>query len=771
MGEVYLAEDTQLRRRVALKVLPQSMAGDPARRSRFLREATTAASLSHPNIAVVYEAGVTDDDLPFLIMEYVAGQTLTTVLETRTLSIPEIVAIGAQIADALDDARHKRIVHRDLKPGNVMIDGRGRVKVLDFGIAKALQPDSGEATNAVTEEQETQAGVILGTAAYMSPEQAEGRSLDHRSDLFSLGATLYELVSGARAFAGASLLDSVRRVRESEPAPLTSVRADCPSELERIVHRCLEKDRERRYQTARELLLDLQTLAAHLGFVTEKRRLRWPSLAIVTALVATIGLGSVWLTGGRTSRAPAPSGPRIASVAVLPFVNMSETAEAELIADGVTEELINALARLPELKVVSRTSVFSLKGTRADVREIGRTLDVETLVEGSVRRAGNRLRVTAKLVAAEDGYHLWSQNYDREMTDVFALQDDIARSIAGVLQAKLSPTDRMIVAPTRDLEAYEHHLKGRELSTVWTSESLSKAISSFHRAIALDPRFTPAYAGLAEAYSLVDHTSPPRLFTDEEAYGRAVAAARKALEIDADSAEAHAALGHIFLHQGSFAESERHLRRAIELNPNSASAHQWYGLLLVHTNRPIEGGRHARKAEALDPLSPQIHYLVTVTLSHAGEFDAAIEASRKGLEIAPDHVGLLRSLARSYALAGRHQEAERAVQEAARRLGGSPDSEATYALVLALANRRSESLSVLERVAESTPSERRLMAMAYAALGENDRALQLLERMAAQWPNYARLNIRFFRHPAFEPLVRDPRYQDLRRRLGWPDDP
>lgn len=785
MGEVYLAEDTKLRRKVALKILPAQFGGDPARRKRFVREAIAASVLSHPNVAVVYEAGETEDGAAFISLEHVTGETLLDVLERRRLSVPEIVEIATQVADALDEARHHGIVHRDLKPGNIMLDQRGRVKLLDFGIAKIRERASDAAADDATAVRETELGTLIGTVDYMSPEQAQGRAIDHRSDLFSLGVVLYEMVSGKRPFSGRTPLETLSRIGSAQPERITPIRKDCPAELERIIFRCLEKDAESRYQSARELLLDLQGVARQRGGRVprfHRGAMRFGIAALVVVALAAIVLS---LTRPSQKPAPPPARPRLESVAVLPFINMSPESEDETFADGLTDEIINALAQVPDLKVVSRTSVFAFKGKNADVREIGRRLGVESTVEGSVRRSGTKLRVTAQLIETDNGYHLWSHTYDRELSDVFAIQDEIARAVARALQAQLNPGQKLVSEPTRDVVAYELYLKGRQASTVWTRDSLDQSVEYFRQAIARDPSFASAYGGLAEAYSLMDHTqqgalaargaavssslnsSPPD--DHDEIYRLAIAAAGRALELDPDSVEAHAALAHIFIHQLRFADAERHLKRALELNPNSVSALQWYSLVLNNLGRPRESLEQILEARELDPLSVQVNSLAASRFLTTGDLDQTIDALQRGIGIAPEYGPFYLDLATAHALKGNHAEAAKILGQAARLPDPPADLDERRAMHLALANRRSEALSLLEKIAreEEHPSGR-TMALAHAVLGENEKAVLWLRRFVRENPNYARLNLNIPPYPPFESLRRDPRYHALRKQVGLP---
>src|SRR5438132_7390481 len=463
MGEVYLAEDPGLQRQVALKILKDP---DASARRRFVREAITASKLSHPNVAVVHEAGESDGTA-FIAMQYVEGETLRDRLMQGPMLIGEVMQLGIEVADAIDDAHRHGIVHRDIKPGNIMIDVRGHAKVLDFGIAKTLDVDRPASWNEATAVAETAAGTFVGTLQYVSPEQAGGGVVDGRSDIFSLGVVLYEMVTGGNPFAAPTFLETAKRIRELTPPPIE--RAGCPAELKRIIATCLEKNPDRRYQSARDVVLELERVRPALAGHD-----RLKPVATLTALAIVIVAGSLWYASRRTS-APATNAMKIDSIAVLPFVNFSPERENEFIGDGISEEVTNGLAQLSGLKVVSRTSSFAFKGTRADARQVGKSLAVDALVEGSVQRSGNRLRVTAQLVNAHDGYHLWSQTYSGGVDDVFSIEDQIARSVAKALQRTMGKAS---VGPTtHDIAAYDLYLKARHEGSLLTREHFDNALA------------------------------------------------------------------------------------------------------------------------------------------------------------------------------------------------------------------------------------------------------------------------------------------------------
>ncbi len=491
MGEVYKARDTRLHRIIALKTLPAEKVADADRKRRFLVEAQAASRLNHPNIVTIHDISE-ENGVYFIAMEYVAGTTLEQANTGSGLPLKHAMKYAAEIADALAAAHSAGIIHRDLKPANIIITEDGRVKLLDFGLAKLVEPAPPEAETATLR---TVPGAIVGTAAYMSPEQAEGRELDARSDIFSFGLVLYEMLSGQRAFRGDSWISTLAAILHDEPRSLRDIKAAIPALVEQHVARCLRKDPLQRFQT----MLDV------------KQALAEAALPVVTKEAA-------------------------ASIAVLPFVNLSADKENEYFSDGLAEEIINALTKVPELRVIARTSAFAFRGKEQDLRTIGQRLRVGTILEGSVRRAGNRIRVTAQLIKVADESHLWSDGYDREMTDIFAIQDDISKAIATALKVKFAAPQRR----PGNIEAFQSYLKGLYWYQRYTPESLAKAKESFEQALGHDPSYAPAYAGLAVFYYGLGALSIKRMI---EMAPLAKSAAEKALAIDQTLSEAHSVLG------------------------------------------------------------------------------------------------------------------------------------------------------------------------------------------------------------------------------------
>jgi serine/threonine protein kinase len=469
MGEVYSAQDTRLNRMVALKILPAGMATNQDRMRRFTREAKAASALMHPNVATIYDIGK-HGGTSFIAMEYIEGQTLAAGISGRPLEVGEIVEITIQVADALGEAQSKGVTHRDIKPSNIMLTARGQVKVLDFGLAKITRPEWQAVSSDLSTASRTETGLVIGTAPYMSPEQALGQEVDHRSDIFSLGVLMYEMTAGCRPFTGASATEIIDRILHAQPERLVRYNEHAPAELERIVNRCLEKERERRYQSAGELLQDLRKLRRELesgkavtlavSWERERRLRAMRRLFAISTLVAVV-TGLIYLLLLRTS--PTTITPNIRSVAVLPLENLSGDSSQEYFADGMTEEMIANLGKIGALRVTSRTSVMQYKGVKKPLPEIARALNVEGVIEGSVRRIGQRVRITVQLIEAKADHQLWSESYERDAQDILALQDEIARAIAEAVKVNLAPQERMLLSRVRsvDLEAQEAYFKGR----------------------------------------------------------------------------------------------------------------------------------------------------------------------------------------------------------------------------------------------------------------------------------------------------------------------
>jgi serine/threonine-protein kinase len=768
MGEVYRAHDERLERDVALKVLPTGTLADEAARKRFRKEALALSKLNHPNIATVFDFD-TQDGVDFLVMELVEGVTLSDKLAVGPLREKEITRLGGQVAEALEEAHERGVVHRDLKPGNVMVTAKGQVKILDFGLAKLVRPDVASATAPTESFTETQA--VAGTLPYMAPEQLRGEQVDARTDIHALGAVLYEMATGQRPFPetqGPRLIDSILH---QAPQPPSGLNRRVSPGLEGIILKALEKEPENRYQHANEVAVDLRRLgtpgsaAAVLSArrPATRRGMVWAAgVALVALLAVLVGLNVAGLRERLLGRIA--SG-QITSLAVLPLANLSGDPEQEYFADGIHEELIANLAKIGALTVISRTSVMQYKEARKPLPEIARELGVDAVIEGSVRRVGDQVRITVQLVEAATGRHLWAESYRRELRDILALESEVARAIAQEIKIALTPEEETRLADARPVnpEAYEAYLKGRYHWSNITEEGFWKSIDYFQQAIEKDPSYAPAYAGLAQSYLFLGQLLPPR-----EIMPKARAAVTKALELDDTLAEAHTQRALIKMKDWDWVGAEKEFRRALELNPKDALTHLYYAQFLNTVGRHQEALAEAKRAEQLDPLSPFISANVIVRYGILGEYDQAIEQSRKALELNPNFWLTHSTLAGVYRKKGMYDEAIAGYRKAASGSGAYPWPLAHLAYTYGLAGRRREGLEILFQLKEL--SEQRyvrpdMIAHAYAGLGQKDEALQLLEKAHEMHELDA---YRFVVRGAFEPLRDDPRFQELLRRMNLP---
>ncbi len=722
MGVVYKAEDTKLEREVALKFLSSDMTRDASAVERFVHEAKAAAALNHPNICTVHEIGEASGRT-FIVMECVEGENLRDRMKTGALTLNEVIDVAVQVAEGLAAAHEKGIVHRDIKPANIVVTPRGRVKIMDFGLVSM----AGGA-------QLTRIGTTVGTVAYMSPEQARGDVVDRRTDVWSLGVVLYEMVTGGRPFRGDRDQAVIHSILNAEPRPMSTVTPGVPPALDRIVERMLAKNAYARYGGTAELLADL-----------EEHRERRESPTVQRA-------------GGAPDVQP--------TVAVMPFADMSPDGDQEYFCDGMAEEIINALTRVEGLRVIARTSAFAFKGKDEDIREIGRKLSAGTLLEGSVRKAGNRLRITAQLINVADGCHLWSERYDRELEDVFAVQDEIALAIVDKLKLGLQEEEEFAGGRrrTKDLAAYNLYLKGRHHWNKRTTEEVRKGLECFREATERDPDYAPAYVGIADCCTILENLGE---LTPEEAFHEADTAVAKALEIDDGVAEAHATLGWIKMTRDhDWDEGEREILRAIELDPGYATARHWHSIYLASINRQEEALEQIERAQELDPLSSIIGTLVAYVLAGLGRHDRAIEQLNKTLQMDP-RFGLAHAqLAALYARKGMHEEALAEIESAVTLPMSERQRLVAQAYALTVAGKRDEALKLvgdLKGAAGEGVAPRNIMAAIYTALGEKDRAFELLDQ-AFEARSSAIYQV--LTESAFEDLRSDPRFIALRRKVG-----
>lgn len=706
MGRVYAADDSRLGRKVALKFLPNELTDDPAALERFRREARTLSALNHPNICTIFDI-IEEHERTVIVMEYVEGVPLR-----GPLPPDQALKYAAQICDALDAAHRKGFIHRDLKPANIQVTPVG-IKLLDFGLARIASGSDDETLTLGL----SQAGVVMGTPAYMAPEQADGQPADERSDIFSLGAVLYEMLSGRRAFPGDSVARVLSAVWRDDPAPLQA-----PPALERVIMQCLKKAPAERFQTIAEVRAALQQF-------------------------------------------PANPQEELPSIAVLPFVNLSADKENEYFSDGLAEEIINVLAKIPGLKVIARTSAFAFRGKEQDITKIAQALQVRTILEGSLRRAGNRIRVTAQLINALDGSHLWSERYDREMTDVLGMQDEIAAAIAAALRMKLSiEKDRPGKRDTEDKEAYHLYLRGRYLQNQRSPELMRKGMEYFERAIAKDPFYALPYAGLSDLLCIAGlwgREAPNKI------YPRAVESATKALEIDDGLADALASLAFAKdLHYWDWAGSEEKFKRAIHLKPNSPLAHVWHSYHLSMLGRHDQAIEQARRGIDLDPLSTSVNFGAVRAYFYARRYDEAITQGRRGLELGSNDFPTLLQLGQSYVEKGMPDEAIASCQESVDVSERHPVALGILGQVYGLSGKREQAQKIIEELiglANRAYVPPATIAFVYLGLHAIDELLPWLEKA---YLDRSAILPYLVNSPAADRLRPEPFLQDLRRRMN-----
>lgn len=815
MGEVYLAEDTQLERKVALKVLPAAFTSDADRVRRFAREAKAASGLNHPNILTIHEIGH-EQNTHYIATEFIAGETLRQRLSAARLPLSLALDITAQIASALVAAHEAGIIHRDIKPENVMLRSDGLVKVLDFGLAKLAETRSAE-RGARNEEAETliqgeahtphsalpnphltDPGTVIGTPSYMSPEQARGQDVDARSDIFSLGVLLYEMLAGRAPFAGVNALDVIGAILHQAPAPLTNYAADVPPELQRIVTKALCKDRDERYPQAKDLLQDVKSLQQELAFAArlqgvqtaeamatliqpaesatqevtavrtsssaeiilgEIKRHKTGAFVLLFILVAAaIGFG-FYLFGKNTESA-------IESLAVLPFTNQNRDAETEYLSDGLTESIINNLTQLPALRVIARNSAFHFKGKEDDPLSAGQTLGVGAVVVGRVLQRGENLTVSVELVDVRNNKQLWGHQYNRKLADVFAVQEEIAKEISEKLRLKLRGVAGQPLAkrPTENLKAFQYYMQGRMYVQRRTHEDVLESIRYYEKAIQEDRNYALAYAGLADAYANLGSRGD---IAPLEARQKAEEAARKALALDDDLAESHAAVGQVYVMfaPSNFPLGDREIRQAIELSPGLALAHYRLGISLVRQGRLDEGLVELMKARELDPLSPIIARAVAIPYHFKRDYVQSLNLVRQANELGPPfsstwEIGV-------YIQNRLFNEALAELEKAKRERQHDPILTYNTGMVYAAQGKRTEAIQViqeLEAMSGAGLSQAHWIAKIYATLNEKELALMWLERGLAT----GAIAVVYKDEPVWDTIRNDARFGELLRRMGIP---
>ena len=756
MGEVYLATDHKLRRRVALKILPSEFSSDTQRKQRFLQEAHAASILVHPHICVIHDVGEAGG-LLYISMEYIEGETLADRLGRETIDPVSIANIGAQVADAIDEAHAKGITHRDLKPANIMITSRGHAKVLDFGLAKLRSSDELGNPAEDTTDVKSMVGTLSGTLPYMSPEQALGHPVDHRSDIFSLGVILYEMATRRLPFSGSTPAERIANIVYAEAPSLSQRNPSTPAELERVIRKCLAKDPDDRYQSAHELELDLRNLE-HGRHREGRHPRRWRRTAAAIASAGIIIVAAVVIRSKLTGHSD------VDSLAVLPFVNATHDPQIEYLSDGMSDTLIDNLSQLPKLRVMARSTTYRYKGQSLDVKRIGKDLGVNAILAGSVVEHGNALEIQAELVRTADGSRIWGSRYDGQASDAASfgqqITGDVIRAIRGRLEAGQQQA-KISRRTTDDPEAYQLYLKGQYARNRATQQSLLEATQLFQRVIDRDPNFAPAYVGLADTYLSAQG------YLDQitaETLPKARAAATKALELDNTMPEAFASLAWIQFNSWEWDEAEKNFRKSIELNPNYAQVHLRYAAYLTTLSRIPEALQQARLAQTLEPQSTSINSEAAGIKLVAGHWDEGMGDLRRVADIDPNMPLAHQWLSFGYL---RKKQYDRAIEEAKKEIetsGHTTLSVANAAFIYHAAGRKAEATAAAEEVIRAAAFADELnMACAYISIDDFDTAFRWLDRGMLDrsgsmnyitWP------------PWFDNIHEDPRYRAILRRLG-----
>jgi len=761
MGEVYRGWDTRLRRAVALKFLPAEFLSDRAAVERFEREARAASALSHPNICTVYDVGEMEGR-PFIAMEYLEGQNLRARLGGTALARRTALEYAIQIAHGLAAAHQKGIVHRDLKPENLWVTHEGRIKILDFGLAKLSEPVTHPEAATVSM---TEPGRVMGTVGYMSPEQVRSQPLDHRSDIFSFGTVLHEMLSGNRAFSGPSAIDTLSAILNLEPPELADPATN------RLVRRCLQKDPGQRFQSASDLAFNLEAVLDGRPPADEKARMRilltrrrileigGSAAAIAVPLALWELLPVKW-----RNRLFGAGGPRINKLAVLPLENLSGDVEQEYFADGMTEQLITDLGQIGALRVISRQSVMQFKGAKKPLPEIAKQLGVEAVIVGSVQSSHNRVRITAQLVDGATDQQMWSRAYERELTDVLALQGEVARAIAGEIRARVTAEEAGRLSRNRKIvpAALDAYLLGRYYWDQFKEETILKAIDYFEQAIQLDPAYAAAYGGIAECWAGF-------LFTDDRPWAETISKARdaatKALALDDTLAEAHQAMAVVHYQEWDWKGVEDEVKKAIALNPGFPTAHMMRGNMLRHLGRADESIAEAKLALEADPLAMLTNQMLGDAYANARRYDLAIAQFQKALDLHPDDSSSQYQLGWAYVYSGAYDKGIEAIRKS-QAADVDPSLSPDLACIDSMLGKRDETRQILNRLltlAKDNPVSPGMIALVYIALDEREQALTWLEKAYQQ---HSTMMTWLKVDPRFDRIRGEPKFQNLMRRVG-----
>ncbi len=769
MGRVYKVYDSELKEKIALKLLKPEIGIDNEMIERFRNELKLARKISQRNVCRMHDLN-REEGAYYITMEYVHGEDLKRLIrKVGQMSAGKTISIARQVCEGLAEAHSLGIVHRDLKPQNIMVDEAGNAKIMDFGIARSLKVKG-----------ITGAGVMIGTPEYMSPEQVEGKEVDQRSDIYSLGVILYEMVTGRVPFEGDTPFTIGVKHKSEIPKNPKELNAQIPEDLSRLILRCLEKEQEKRYQSADEVHSELAKIERGIPtterIVPERKpftskqitvtfglkKVFLPALGLIFLVIAAVVIWQISLK----KEAPLTTS-STKSIAVLPFVDLSPTKDHEYLCDGISETLISALSNIEGLWVPARTSAFFFKGKSQDIREIGQKLNVENVLEGSVQAAGENLRVTARISNVKDGRQVWSEIYNRKMADIFSIQDDIAKAIVTALKIKLlgEKGAPLVKNYTENLEAYRLYLQGRNYWNKRSGADLIKSIEYFEKAIGIDPNYALAYAGLSDAYYILGNNG---FWPAEKAFPKAKAAVSKALEIDDKLAEAHTSLAAIIWnYDWDFVGAEKEFKLAIELNPGYATAHHWYAYFMSSLGRHEEAGREIKIARELDPLAPRIAANVGLLLYYARRYDQALKELNKALEADPNHGVTYTYLGWVYEAMEKYEEAIKSYVRRIELEGGSKDLSEGIASCYALMGKREEAWKILNNIigySKENYASPVFIAVVFASLGEKEQVFVWLEKAFRE--RNPDLVTYLKNHHGFDPVRSDPRFTELLRKIG-----